>query len=156
VRRRPDAPPWLNDELTRLSPTLAYALAMGRSLLNLNRGELQREPVTLDDVVEEQRAQGVTVQVGPGVGAVSGDLILLRLALASLLDAARSAGVQDALSIRAVADGGRLRLSVTAVRRAADAALAFARRIAELHGGGLSVETETTGGTRYTLTLPTG
>jgi hypothetical protein len=154
VRRRADTPSWLVEELTRLSPTLAYALAMGRSLLGLNRGEIQRERVSLDDVLEEQRSQGVAVHIGPGVGAISGDLMLLRLALASVTDLARAGGGQDRLEVRVVGDGGRVRVSVPTAKRGDDAALGFARRIAELHGGGLTVETDAAGGLRYTLTLP--
>jgi signal transduction histidine kinase len=168
MRRRPGVPPWFLEEFARLSPSLSGALTTARSLLAFSRGEVHRESIAVEDLVAEMRGDAVAVHVGPGVTTVSGDPVLLRLAIASLVDHARggvAASRDTPIQIRAVADGGRVRLSVIDPFASAPAARAsgggevglnLVRRIAELHGGTLTPNPEPGPGFRYTITLLPG
>jgi signal recognition particle receptor subunit beta/GAF domain-containing protein len=171
LRRRPDAPGWFLEEFARLSPSLAGALTTARSLLSFTRGEVQNETVELEELVAELRAEGVATQLGRGASAVTGDAVLLRLALRVLVEQARQArpleGEEPDLEIEARAEAGQVRISVgnregapsegfpldpaRAAARPNQDSLALVRRIAELHGGSLTLEGEAP--TRYTLTL---
>jgi hypothetical protein len=66
MRKRPDSPPWFNEEFARLGPSLSTALSSGRSLLAFTRGEMQDDAVLLDDLLDDLRSDTVTVQIGPG------------------------------------------------------------------------------------------
>lgn len=168
MRRKPGAPPWFLEEFARLSPSLSGALSTARSLLAFSRGEVQREAIVVEDLLADLRGASVAVNVGDGVTTVSGDPVLLRLALAALIDHARggTAVPRDTpIQLRAVADGGRVRLSVIdpfapaapgAGRGPGDVSLNLIRRIAELHGGTLTPTPEPGPGFRYTLTLLPG
>jgi signal transduction histidine kinase len=171
LRRRPDAPGWFLEEFARLSPSLSGALATARSLLSFSRGEVQKETVELEELVAELRDEGVAAQLGPGASTVTGDAVLLRLALRSLVDQARVAHALEGerLEIDARAEAGQVRISVGSREGAAEEgfpleagrpatrpneeSLALVRRIAELHGGSLTLEGEGAAATRYTLTL---
>jgi GAF domain-containing protein len=173
LRRRPDAPGWFLEEFARLSPSLSGALSTARSLLSFTRGEVHKENVELEDLLAELRAEGVAAELGPGASAVTGDAVLLRLALRALVEQARQArpleGEEPALEIRARAEAGQVRISVgnregapsegfpldpaRAAARPNQDSLALVRRIAELHGGSLTLEGEGAAPTRYTITL---
>jgi signal transduction histidine kinase len=169
LRRRPDTPAWFLEEFARLSPSLSGALSTARSLLSFSRGEVQKETVELEELVAELRAEGVATRLGPGASTVTGDAVLLRLALRALVDQARLGEPEgSALEIQARAEAGQVRISVTDREGEAsegfpleqarpalprnEESLALVRRIAELHGGSLTLER---GGAapRYTLTL---
>jgi hypothetical protein len=85
--------------------------------------------------------------------------VLLRLGLAALVDHARGPdGSSASLDLRAVLEGGRVRISVGLepageARRGGDAELDLVRRIAELHGGTLTLPAADAAGARYTLSL---
>jgi hypothetical protein len=159
MRRQPDAPPWFVSEFSELAPWLTGALSTARSLLAFGHGQIEREPVGLDDLLREIKAPALSVRLGPGLGAVSGDAALLRLALAALVDHARggpgNSPIAAALEVQAVLDAGRVRISVAtpgAARRGGEADLNLVRRIAELHGGAFTQE-HGPQGQRYTLHL---
>ncbi len=162
MRRQPDAPPWFVTEFAYLAPSLAGALATARSLLAFSRGEIQREPVAIEDLVRDLKAPALAVHLGSGVGSVSGDPVLLRLALSALMEHARLGATTPeavALDLWAVSEGGRVRLTLSdrafaprQARRGGEADLNLVRRIAELHGGSFSLENGTQG-LRYTLSL---
>ncbi len=155
MRKQPDAPSWFLSEFAHLAPSLAGALSTARSLLAFSRGELQREAVGVQELLGELRAPALSVQVDPGVTAVSGDAVLLRLALSALIDHVRGGTDATPLQLRATTDGGRVRLSAdSVVKRAADADFNLVRRIVELHGGSVAQEAAGASGTRYTLSLP--
>jgi hypothetical protein len=173
LRRRIDAPAWFLEEFARLSPSLSGALGTARSLLSFSRGEVQKETVELEDLVAELRAEGIATHLGPGTSTVTGDAVLLRLALRALVDQARltrpAEGDGPALEIRARAEAGQVCISVgdsdagaaqglplDSARPAArpnEESLALVRRIAELNGGSLTLEGDDDVATRYTLTL---
>jgi signal transduction histidine kinase len=147
MRHRPDAPPWFLEEFARLAPSLASALSAGRSLLAFSKGEIEREPILVEDLLAELRSEQVTVRIAPGVESVSGDPALLRVAVRTLLDHARALGGNVPVEIRAEPGGGRVLLSVGLPTHAAGTAsppsglgLSLARKIAELHGGSLGTE----------------
>lgn len=174
MRHNPDVPAWFVDEFTRLAPSLAGALTTARSLLAFTRGEVQREAVGLQELMAELGSEAVVMRFEPGAEAVSGDPVLLRLALRALVDQARRAatGRSPGLEIHAQAEAGLVRIRVGGrnsapsrtlsleeprapmpLRGGADGELALVRRIAELHGGSLSLEADGDGSPRYTLTL---
>lgn len=173
LRRRADAPSWFLEEFARLSPSLSGALGTARSLLSFSHGEVQKETVELEDLVAGLRAEGVATHLGPGAATVTGDAVLLRLALRALVDQVRltrpAEGDGPALEIRARAEAGQVRISVgqsdagahqgfplgaaRPVARPNEESLALVRRIAELHGGSLTLEGDGDIATRYTLTL---
>jgi signal recognition particle receptor subunit beta len=149
LRKRPDSPPWFNEEFARLGPSLSTALSSGRSLLAFTRGELQNDAVLLDDLLDDLRSETVTVQVGRGAGTVTGDAALLRVALRALLDHVRAAsngGPQTPVEVRAEAAVGKILISLgthsplQASSSAPGYSLPLVRRIAELHGGSLTTE----------------
>jgi signal recognition particle receptor subunit beta/signal transduction histidine kinase len=166
LRRRPDTPPWFVEEFARLGPSLAGALAASRSLLAFSHGEVQREPLLMEEVLSEVRAERDQVQVAPGAETISGDPALLRLGLRTLLDHARAAGVAGAapLEIRAAPASGRVLVSVTAHAPGGEASaensgalgLSLVRRIAELHGGSLQTESAPGGDEWLVLSLLPG
>jgi hypothetical protein len=171
LRRRRDIPGWFLEEFARLSPSLSGALVTARSLLSFSRGELQKETVELEELVAELREEGISAQLGPGAATVTGDAVLLRLALRALVDQARVTRALEGepLEIDARAEAGQVRISVGSREGAAqqgfpldparpmgrqnEESLALVRRIAELHGGSLALEGEGPVATRYTLTL---
>jgi len=173
MRRRSDAPPWFHEEFGRLSPSLSGALSTARSLLSFSRGELQKEPIEIAELVAELKAEGVSTEIGPGTAAVSGDRALLRLALRALVEQLRlgrgPVGDGPALEIRASAVAGQVRISVADKEggaphgfpleapapnaRPSEESLALVRRIAELHGGNLTLEGGGEVAARFTLTL---
>ncbi len=166
MRRRPDVPPWMREEFTRLAPCLSGALGTGRSLLALSQGELQMEPVDLEELLEEVRANGTRVQIQPGAASVMGDAVLLRLALLALLERARTSD-HDKLELVAVPEGGRVKVRLGGLRPAGesraspksdgpDVRQAFVRRIAELHHGALGSEVDGDSRPWTTLTLMRG
>jgi signal transduction histidine kinase len=144
MRRRPDAPPWFLEEFARLAPSLASALSAGRSLLGFSKGEIEREPVLVEDLLAELRSDQVAVRIGAGAETVSGDPALLRVALWTVLDHVRESAGNVPVDVRAEPAAGRVRLSLglsspgegkpSAVP---GLALSLARKIAELHGGTL-------------------
>ncbi len=147
MRHRPDAPPWFLEEFARLAPSLASALSAGRSLLAFSKGEIEREPILVEDLLAELRSDQVTVRIAPGAETVSGDPALLRVAVWTLLDHVRGMGGNVPVEIRAEAAAGRVLLSVGLPTHAAGTAspppglgLSLARKIAELHGGSLGTE----------------
>lgn len=161
MRGRPDAPAWFLAEFAQLAPSLASALSSARSLLAFSRGEIQREVVGVDELMSHLAGHEVVIELAPGVGSVSGDAVLLRLALVALVDEARRLGGQQApLEVRAVAEGGRVRISVSGqaapesgpAAGAPDMGLTLVRRIAELHGGSFTQETRGSASS-YTLDL---
>ena len=149
MRKRPDSPSWFNEEFARLGPSLSTALSSGRSLLAFTRGEVQDDAVLLDEVLEELRSDTVNVQIGQGAATVSGDQALLRVALRALLDHVRAAsngGPETPVEIRAEAAVGKVLVSIgthsplLSSTSAPGYGLPLVRRIAELHGGGLTTE----------------
>jgi signal transduction histidine kinase len=57
--------------------------------------------------------------------------------------------------VRALADGGRVRIAFAGAAASATAGpdLGFARRVVELHGGALAVESESRERSRYAISL---
>jgi signal recognition particle receptor subunit beta len=161
MRRRPDAPRWFHEEFAKLTPGLSDALSTGRSMVAFSRGEIEKEVVELDEVLEDLRAAGLDAQVGPGAGAVLGDAVLIRLALLALLDEARDeSGGQPRMV--AVAEGGRVKLRVASAapadaggsrQSAANLRMAFVQKVARLHGGHVTQETDGSGAAWTTLSL---
>jgi hypothetical protein len=165
MRKRPDMPAWFLQEFVKLSPGLAGALGAARALVAFNSGQIEKEPVAIEDIVADIQGDNVQVQAAATNGSVMGDRILLRLALKALVDQARNSS-EVAIPIRITSEAGRVRVSLSEAPPAIGVlgietpaspttpavALGFVRRVAELHGGTLAVD-ETKAGTRYTLTL---
>jgi signal recognition particle receptor subunit beta len=168
IRNRPDAPPWFVEQFTQLAPALGSALADGRSLLAFSRGEIRRESVYLEDLIAELRTPDVSVEIETAAETVSADPTLLRVALHAIAEEVLSrAGSNTApLAIRARADGGSVRLSLSTTAGQPSArggaltaglGLGLARRIAELHGGALDQPSPPAEGTsELVLSLPAG
>lgn len=154
MRRRPDVPPAFLQEFVRLVPGLLGALSTTRSLLAFSKGEIQRESVPVEELLRDLRSSGATVDVAPGLAAISGDAALLRLALKAVADHARgTSGQAPPLHVRALAEGGRVRIAFSGVAATAGPDLGFARRVVELHGGALAVESESRDRSRYAISL---
>jgi signal recognition particle receptor subunit beta len=163
IRHRAGAPPWFTDQYVRLAPALGAALDDGRSLLAFSRGEIRKETVYLEDLLAELRTPEVSVEMEPAAETVPADAALLRVALHALADEvrARSGANTAPLTIRAFAGSDGVRVAIGSARGGGGAPLApavtaglglgLARRIAELHGGGLA-EDAATG--EVVLTLP--
>jgi hypothetical protein len=166
MRRREGAPSWFQEEYARLSPFLALALSTGRSLLAFNRGELERAVVDLEGLFEELRGNGVDVQVAAGATTVRGDAVLVRLAVLALIENARASSSKARPQFVAVRDGGAVKIRVASglpsspedelqARFAGpNLRLAFAQRIAQLHGGRLGREMDRANVVWATLTVP--
>jgi mutual gliding-motility protein MglA len=151
MRGRPDAPPWFLEHFSQLAPSLAGALSSGRSLLAFSRGEIQREPVLVDDLIGDLRSAEVAVRIASGAEMVSGDPALLRVAIRAIVEYVRAlAGPSAGVEVRAEAAGGRVLISVGSAASSPGAppspsghvgmGLSLAQRIAELHGGSLTVQ----------------
>jgi mutual gliding-motility protein MglA len=154
MRRRPDVPPAFLQEFVRLVPGLLGALSTTRSLLAFSKGEIQKESVSVEDLLRDLRTSGATIDVAPGLGAINGDAVLLRLALKAVADHARGAnGQAPPLHVRALAEGGRIRIAFSGAAATAGPDLGFARRVVELHGGLLAVESESRDRSRYAISL---
>jgi hypothetical protein len=167
MRRRPDIPPWFLSEFTKLSPGLLGALAASRALVAFTRGAIEKEPVAVEDLVADLAEDEVDVRCAAGSASVSGERVLLRLALKALLDRARHGVAGMRLSLSIAVEAGRLRLHVDEAPPPVGflgapieegpgipaLALGFVQRVMELHGGQLSVEAAGVG-SRYALTLP--
>ncbi len=153
LRARPDAPPWFAEQFGKLVPSLHSALSSGRSLLAFSRGEIQREPVLVEDLLGELRGAEVKVRIDPGAVSLSGDVALLRVGVRALVEHVRSAmeGPGTPVEIRAEPSDGRVLLSVgtggamptggKVPTVASGMALNLVQRIAELHGGSLTAQT---------------
>jgi signal recognition particle receptor subunit beta len=151
IRRRSDAPPWFVEEFAHLVPSLSTALSSVRSLTAFGRGEIALEPVGVEELMGHLVGPEVSIHLATGVGAVSGDPTLLRLALAALMEQVRTlAGGRGLLELRAVTEGPRVRISVSgpsvtsavSPSGAPDVAVTLVRRIAELHAGSLTQDTQ--------------
>jgi mutual gliding-motility protein MglA len=158
MRRRTDVPPLILQDFVRLVPGLLGALSTARSLLAFSRGEIQKEAVSVEDLLRDLRASGATLEVAPNLGTIMGDTVLLRLALKAVADHARGGERQGngaPLQVRAIGQGGRIRIAFSGAvaPAAAEADLGFARRVLELHGGALAVEAEGRERSRYAITL---
>jgi signal recognition particle receptor subunit beta len=159
MRRRSDVPPSFLQEFVRLAPGLAGALSTARSLLAFSRGEIRREAVVIEDLVAELEGPGLPPSVGPGVPPLLADAALLRLAIKALVDHAggplRPGTPPPSLSTSVTSSQGRVRLAVTgpAAPTGPSLALSFVRRVADLHGATLAIESDGSSGTRYTLNL---
>jgi mutual gliding-motility protein MglA len=166
MRRRSDLPPWFLQEFVKLSPGLAGALASARSLVAFGRGELEREPLAIDELASDLSAEPVQMEVVGGASGVLGDRVLLRLALKALIDQAGITAEGGVAPLRVAFEGGLVRFSLseapppigvigapTETARPPVTALGFVKRVAELHGGSLEVA-EASLGRRYTLVIP--
>jgi mutual gliding-motility protein MglA len=167
IRRRPELPTKLFDDFGRLAPSLTDALCLARSLLGFGRGEVAREMVDLDDILADVRTRnGISLHLQGDV-TVAGDVALLRLAVATLIEHAQALG-PDSLELRTRLDGGRVKIQVRAATESAGHSsalspeeaglgqlrLAFVQRIAELHGGLVGQESGEDGRAWTTLILP--
>ncbi len=161
MRRRPDAPAWLQEEIAGLAPALQGALSAARSLLAFGKGGIQHEAIPVEDLLRELSSEQVSVRMSAGADRVTGDPGLLRLALRSLLEHVRRPGAEGAagrgVEIRAEAAGARVLISVGTTAPGVKPAgsglgLSLARRVAELHGGSLTAEG--TAGGFVVLSLP--
>ncbi len=153
MRGRSDAPPWFLEQFARLAPSLQGALSSGRSLLAFSRGEIQREPVLVEELLGELRGPEVKVKIDTGAISVSGDAALLRVGLRALVEHIRNTadGPAASVEVRAEAADGRVLVSVgtggplpsggKASSVASGMALNLAQRIAEMHGGSLTAQT---------------
>ena len=159
MRRHIEAAPALREDFGGLTPSLAVALSLARSILTFGRQDVQRELVDLNDLLAELASSGIAVEPAADLGTVLGDPHLIRLGLDLLINSYRRAGV--GLGVSALAEGGfaRVRLTGREGREVSPAArpglsLTLLRRIAELHGGAVSVEGD--GRIAITLALPLG
>jgi signal transduction histidine kinase len=166
MRGRPDAPPWFVEQFARLAPSLQGALSSGRSLLAFSRGEIQREPVLVEELLADFKAPDVHVKIDSRAVSVLGDAALLRVGLRALVEHVRgAAGVPGAVELRAEGSGGRVLVSVgsggpapagKASSVAAGMALNLVQRIAEMHGGSLTAQTVPGVEDWLVLSLPSG
>lgn len=164
-----------------LDDLLSY-VQLDNQTLKSTRVDLQRLALdVLDDLSSaRERTQGqVELQALP---AVTGDESLLRLALQNLISNGLKfsrPGVPPVLQVSATETGGFVELSVDdngigipvehqksifeifqrlhsrKEYEGSGLGLSICRRIAELHGGTLTVQSSTSGGCRFTLHLPT-
>ena len=149
MRGRPDAPSWFLEQFARLAPSLSTALSSGRSLLGFSRGEIEREAVLVEDLLSDLPPAEVAVRIDAGAETVSGDSALLRVAIRVLVEHVRGPARGAApVEVRAEAAAGRVLISVGTTAAAGPPAsgghwgmgLSLAQRIAELHGGSLTVQ----------------
>jgi signal transduction histidine kinase len=164
IRKRPELPMKLFDEFGRLTPSLTDALSLARSLLGFQRGEVARELVDLDDILADARTRnGISLHLQGDV-TVAGDVALLRLAVAALLEHAQGLG-PGSLELRTRMEGGRVKIQVRPAATSAGSPgteepglaqlrLSFVQRIAELHGGIVGQESGEDGPNWTTLILP--
>ncbi|HET7293485.1 MAG TPA: hypothetical protein VFM88_13755 [Vicinamibacteria bacterium] len=169
MRRRPDLPEWFLGEFTRLSPGLMGALATARALVAFTRGAVEKEPIGIDDLVADLEGDNVQIQCTASGASLRGDRVLLRLALKALVDQARHGVGTLGVPVRISGDEGRVHVflselpppvgllgaPVDGAAPPPSLALGFVRRVVELHGGRLAVETGSAGN-RYAIALPVG
>ncbi len=165
MRRRPGIPPWFLTEFTKLSPGLSGALATSRALMAFTRGAIEKEPVEVDELVSDLEGDDVQIELLARGASVSGDRVLLRLALKALLDHARHGAKGVSVPLRIACEAGRLKvylsetpppvgfLGVPVDSVPPGLAVGFVRRVVELHAGQVSVE-QGGSGDRYEIGLP--
>jgi mutual gliding-motility protein MglA len=161
IRRRSDAPARFLAEFAQLAPHLAQAIGTCRSLVGFTRGQIQREPVDLVELVAAFDPSRVRVHVGAGVSTVPGDATLLRLGLESLIAHLRAGAppTAPALAARISAEHGKISIAVLAdqVEPAAErreVPVVLIRRILELHGGSVDWATDDAKRRWMILSLP--
>jgi len=155
LRQTANAGP-LRESFGRLTLPLAGALARSRAVLALARGTPDREVIELAELLGELSDGDVVVASPCPVASVSGDSVVLRQGLLALLAASGGRRVEARL------EGGsvKIRVGPAAPERAAagedfppSVYLSLAQRVAELHGGNVSRESDELV-TWLTLSLP--
>jgi len=162
MRRHVERVPALRDDFAEITPSLAAALSLARSILTFGREDVQREVVDIRELLGDLSA-GITVELAPDLGTILGDPHLIRLGFLLLVDHFRRAGFF--LDGKAVSEGGFVKVQLEGRVAAAGSRpgsgsrhalpLALVRKIAELHGGAL-LEGENRARVSVTLTLPVG
>ncbi len=116
LRSRPDVPSWFREESAMFTPMLAGPLQAARALLAFSRGEVELEPILLEDVLADLQVLQLDLALGRDAGTVRGDLPLLRVALMALIEHARSTGTSDgeepSVLVRSQAEEGRVRIDI--------------------------------------------
>lgn len=166
IRRHVEATPELRDDFGRITPDLAGALSVARSLLTFGRHQVQREMVDIGDLLAELRKGGTLVELRPEIGAVLGDPHLIRLGLLVLLDHLRNEAAPP--EVHGLSEGGRVKIRIvgppgaeasgSGAKLAAKAhpalAMALVESIVELHGGSMTSGEDDKSRPFLTLTLP--
>jgi signal recognition particle receptor subunit beta len=146
----------LRESFGRLTLPLLGALARSRAMVALARGTPEREVVEVAELLGELPEGEALVATPCPVASVAGDPTVLRLGLLALLAASGGRRVE------ARAEGGQVKIRVgpAAPERAAagedfppSVHMSLAQRVAELHGGSVSRETDELA-TWLTLSLP--
>jgi signal recognition particle receptor subunit beta len=164
MRRHIEAVPALRDDFGGITPSLAGALSLARSILTFGREDVQREVVDMKELLGDLSAGGITVALAPDLGTLLGDPHLIRLGFLLLAEHYRRAGIS--LEARAVAEGGFLKVYLWE-RAGAESSrpgpgprsalpLTLVKKIAELHGGAVNVDRDDGARVSITLTLPLG